>query len=374
MDNPKKLLKTVAIAAQAAIETGEIPGEAIEGICQKHASLHVSPEAYSIVGEHLLGTISDLLTKDENVLSAWGMLYKDIANAFVTREQEIANDISNTPGAWLGRRSFTLTKKEQQSSIITRFTFTPTDGGRVPTFAAGKFTTLWIPKKDGEEGPYGTYHEQPRHYTLNIANENEDPTTTLSISVKKEGVFSRILHQAEVGTEWDLSAPYGCFVMAGVEALWLSAVDAPVIFLSAGVGITPVLAMLESIYVTRPATWLHAAANGNVHAYRDRLREIAAVRSGALQRRVWYTNPTIDDGPPGGDENKPALWNLAKYHYHGMMDLKTPEITKDPVLLHLDNPNAHYFMCGPSGFMDVQRQSLLDLGVSESNIHWEGFA
>ena len=66
----KKLLKTVALAAQATIETGELPGEAIEGICRKPPLLNVAPKAYAIEGERILGTIQDLLTNDVNVLLA----------------------------------------------------------------------------------------------------------------------------------------------------------------------------------------------------------------------------------------------------------------------------------------------------------------
>jgi nitric oxide dioxygenase len=234
---PKKLLKTVAVAAQAAVELGELPGEAIEGICQKHAALHVTPEAYNIVGANLLGTIEDLLTKDKAVLDAWGALYGDIANVFITRESEIAQQVTSVPGSWAGRRKFVLVEKETISSVVRRFKFKPVDGQSTPNFEPGKYTTIWVPVDD--EGPYGHYREQPRHYTLNLPREGENANESMSISVKKQGLVSRILHAAEVGTEWELSAPHGCFDMTGVEKLWLSAQDAPVVFISAGVGITP---------------------------------------------------------------------------------------------------------------------------------------
>ena len=128
--------------------------------------------------------------------------------------------------------------------------------------------------------------------------------------------------------------------------------------------------MLENIYTTRPATWLHASHDGGVHAYRDRLREISAVRGGQLQRRVWYSAPLKEDGEPGGGETSPNMFNLAKYHYEGHMDLKREDL-KD--ILHLGNHLTHYYMCGPAGFMDNQRASLMELGVAEDHIHWEGF-
>jgi len=186
-----------------------------------------------------------------------------------------------------------------------------------------------------------------------------------------------MLHDAAVGTNFELSAPFGCFDMSGAEKLWLAQEDAPVVFLSAGVGITPVLAMLENIYVTRPATWLHASIDGGVHAYRDRLREIAAVRTGELQRRVWYENPASSDGEAGGNEDDAMMFNLAKYHYKGRMDLTKVKTGEEkfltPELLHLENQNTNYYMCGPPGFMDGQMEALKHLGVDEDRIHYEGF-
>jgi nitric oxide dioxygenase len=371
---PKKLLKTVAIAAQAAIETGELPGEAIEGICHKHAALLISPESYAIVGEHLLGTIEDLLTTDPQVLAAWGALYGDIVGVFQAREKQLVDEMANTPGGWKGRRQFELVKKEVMSDVITRFKFVPTDGGLTPIFKPGKFTTIWV--EVDADGPYDHYTEQPRHYTLALPrNDEENPDKSLSISVKKEGLVSTLLHEAPEGSTFDLTAPYGCFDLSGVERMWLSDPKTPIVFISAGVGITPVLAMLENIYVTRPASWLHAAQHGNVHAYRDRLREIAAVRTGEFQRRVWYSDPSSEDGPPGGNEAKTSsMYNLAKYHYAGLMDLPSAEKADfDPEILHLNNPATQYFLCGPPAFMTAQIEGLASMGVDESNIHHEGF-
>jgi nitric oxide dioxygenase len=265
---PRRLLSTVATAATAAIETGELPGEAIEGICHKHAALHIQPAAYDIVGEHLLGSIQDLLTSDSKVLKAWGLLYHDIAKAFVTREQELYDEMVATPGGWLGRREFTLALKEKLSDTITRFTFVPTDGKPTQLFKAGRFTTIWTKVPANASGPHDDvahYTEQPRHYTLNVPRNKDDAAHSMAISVKKQGLVSTLLHEATEGSKFDLSAPYGCFNLQGVEDLWLTEQNVPIIFLSGGVGITPVLAMLENIYTTRPATWLHSAMNGNVH-------------------------------------------------------------------------------------------------------------
>lgn len=366
---PTKLFKTVALAATAALETGELPGEAIESICQKHCALHITADEYAIVAENLLGTIKEMFTDDPAVLSAWSDLVMDIAGAFITRENEIYDEMSNTPGGWIGKRPFKLAVREPLSSTISRLTFVPTDHKPVPHWKAGKFTTIWVDVPSGTTGAYGTYTSQPRHYTLNTPHNPADGSSSFAIAVKREGLVSSILHDAPEGSVFDLSAPYGCFDLHEVENLWLTeGRDVPVVFLSAGVGITPVMAMLENIYTTRPATWLHANVDGGVHAYRDRVREIAAVRDGVLQRRVWYSDPRPEDGSPAGDGD-----NTAKFHFEGLMDLVEGEKHFPKEVLHLENKETQYYMCGPAGFMEAQKAALLSLGVSEGKIHSEGF-
>lgn len=365
---PKKLLQTVAVAAQAAIETGELPGEAVEGICHKHVALNVPAEAYGIVGENILGTIKELLTKDEKVLSAWANLYSDVASVFTSREAELKDEITGTPNSWVGKRSFELVNREMVSENIARLKFKPQDGKGTPVFKPGMYLTIWVDIPD-TNGPHGEYTHQPRHYTLALPRQEKDKGKFLSISVKKQGLVSSILHEAKLGSTFDLSPPCGCFHLEGVEKLWTSDIQAPVVFLSAGVGITPVLAMLESI--SRPtSTWLHAEPNGNVHAYRERLREIASVKENQLVRRVWYEDPTSTDGEPGDSSANASSFNMAKYHYKGRMNLN--DLLPDNVL-HLDNKNAQYYMCGPPGFMEEQSTKLKELGVDAGRIHTEGF-
>ena len=96
---------------------------------------------------------------------------------------------------------------------------------------------MWV--KHQGSGIHGEFTEQPRHYTLatDTNDDNGVANRTLSISVKRDGLISNILHNAEIGSEFDLSAPVGCFDLAEAEQLWLSTDDpVPVVFLSAGVG------------------------------------------------------------------------------------------------------------------------------------------
>ena len=66
------------------------------------------------------------------------------------------------------------------------------------------------------------YTEQPRHYTLAVARNPVDVGRALSVSIKRDGVVSGLLHDSPEGTKYDLSAPYGCFELSGAEDLWLA--------------------------------------------------------------------------------------------------------------------------------------------------------
>ena len=345
----------------SAIDAGEISGEMIEGVAQKHVALGVPAAAYGIVGATILETIKDLLTTDQAVLDAWGALYGDISSFFIEREAEIYASVG-----WQSRRSFRLVNKSLQSDTIARLQFCPVDGQPVPSFEAGQFTTVWV-KVPGGNGVHGEFNEQPRHYTLAVDKENANKT--LSISVKRDGLISDILHKAEIGSEFDLSAPTGCFALKEPSEV---SPRGPVVFLSAGVGVTPVLAMLENLSTADcPISWLHGTQNGNQHAYRDRVRHLTATKRGDMNCRVWYSNPTEADGPPGTElESCPSLFNLSKYHYRGRMDLKEDQAKS---LLFLDHPEANYYMCGPKGFMEAQTAALEEAGVDASRIHSEGF-
>jgi nitric oxide dioxygenase len=332
------------------------PAETLSTICERHAALNVEAEHYDVVGENLLATISELLTDDQAVLDAWGEFYGQLAGAMVATESGIKAKGAAIPGGWEGKRKFFLEKREQMSADVVRFAFAPVDGGAVPEYTPGKYTTVWVKGDDWE-------NTQPRHYTLALPRVEQDKDKHLNISVKNVGLVSGHLHFLPIGAEVELSNPYGCFSLMQSENIWLKDPTAPVVFLSGGIGITPVLAMLENMDSKQPVTWLHGSENGNYHPYRARLQRLASIRKGALKRRVWYVAPTEADGTPDPDDN------TGNFHYEGLMDLSQMPKAE----LHLDNDHTEYYMCGPPAWSEHAISSLTDLGVSPDKIHAEGF-
>jgi len=355
------LFSAIARSATSLLSSGTLPQDMLERINHKHCALNVVPAQYDVVGEHILGTITDLLNPGEAVLNAWGDLYTALADQCVKREEEIYKDVESRPGGWRGVRKFVVTEKTVRSKHITSFTFEPTDGKHVADFSAGQYTTVWFQ-------PKGWEHRQPRHYSLTNAPNGK----SYSIAVKKEenGLVSSYLHdRVAVGDEVELSPPYGDFNIAGCEKLWTSDVDAPIVLMSAGVGITPMLSMLDTLKDNWPnwlhdnrrhVLWLHAAQNGREHGFRDYLVTMAKMHPDDITRRVWYSEANDDDVR--------GYLNTSPYHFDGLMNLKDVE-----ELLPLGDASAQYFFCGPKTWMQSVNKQLGDFGVAKESLHYEAF-
>merc|ERR1719215_163925 len=306
----KALFSAIAASATCVLEEGHLPLALLEGVNQKHCALNVIPAQYDVVGQHILGTIADLLNPGQEVLDAWAELYGALAGHCKKREEEIYKEAEKKAGGWRGMRKFKVQEKVKVSKNIIKFTFAPVDGKPVSQFKPGQYITVWT-------YPKGNDQRQPRHYSLII----EPRTDAYSIAVKKEpnGLVSSYLHDSlKVGDELNLSPPYGNFSIHGGSELWTRDPGSPIVLLSAGVGITAMLSMLGSLKNgvhshERPVLWCHGARNSAEHAFRDYIVGLARAHPDDLTRRVWYSQPRPNDVK--GVDNK------ATFHFEGHMNL-----------------------------------------------------
>lgn len=327
-----------AIAAYATnIENLTVLLPAVEKIAQKHTSFQIKPDQYAIVGEHLLATIDEMLSPGEEVLNAWGKAYGVLADVFIKREGEIYQQNAGKSGGWTGTRAFRLVSKQPQSELITSFELEAADGGDVADYRPGQYLAVWLK-------PAGFEHQEIRQYSLTRKANRK----AYRIAVKREegGQVSNWLHnEAKVGDIVQLAAPAGDFFLQ-------IAPQTPVTLISAGVGQTPMLAMLDTLAAQQhPAqvTWLHAAENGRVHAFAD---EVAACGAQLphFRSHIWYRIPE------GGDS----------FDSEGLMDLTLQKA-------QLADPAMEFYLCGPVGFMQFAARQLIDQGVDAARIHYECF-
>ncbi|MGF1733375.1 NO-inducible flavohemoprotein [Photobacterium kasasachensis] len=312
---------------------------AVEKIAHKHTSFMITAEQYAIVGGHLLATIDELFSPGQEVLDAWGEAYGVLADIFIKREEEIYQENESKNGGWRGTRQFEVVERRQESDVITSFTFKPVDGGPVAPFKPGQYLGVYLKPDDFE-------HQEIRQYSLSSAPRQD----SYRISVKHEdgGKVSGYLHDTlSEGDKVALAAPAGDFFLE-VEP------TTPVVLISAGVGLTPTLSMLETLTGHQAEVhWLHAAENGAQHAFKEQVRTIADQHE-HITATTWYREPLTSDRP------------TEDYQHQGLMDLSR---LKDS----LTTPGMHYYFCGPVGFMQHIGKQLINMGISEDRIHYECF-
>lgn len=325
---------------------------AVRRISQKHASLGVQPEHYPIVGKHLLAAMSETLGDafDEETHDAWATAYQQLADVMIGAEGELYDQRATQSGGWIGWRRFEVMRKVDESEEISSFYLVPTDGKELPPFDPGQFVS--IKRYVGDLSL-----EQPRQYSLSDAPHGK----WLRISVKREaadnggitkpaGQISNLLHdELHVGGHVEVSAPYGDFALDRTKRT-------PVVLVSGGVGLTPMISMLATIVTdsaTRRVSFLHACRNRRVHAFREWLDDVVADHPNAT--KVTFYEEVDPNDVLGGD-----------FDFTGRLDLAK---IREAVLLR----DADYYVCGPMPFMRAQVDALKALHIDISRIHTEIF-
>ena len=324
----------------ANIDNLEVLLPVVEKIAQKHTSFNITPEQYQIVGTHLLATIDELFSPGQEVLDAWGAAYGVLADVFISREEAIYQEKESQTGGWRGTREFKLVEKTKESDLITSFVFHPVDELAVVDYLPGQYVGIYLTPEEFE-------NQEIRQYSLSDAPNGK----SYRISVKREdkGLVSRYLHDSlTIGDTVHLAAPCGDFFLD-------VAPETPVALVSAGVGITPTLSMLETIQAQHAGSihWLHAAENGSVHAFKDRITQLA-MGNDNVSSHVWYREPSDTDTI---NED---------FHFTGLIDIQQIKDT-------LDLENTHFYFCGPVPFMQHVAKQLTALGVASEAIHYECF-
>ncbi|MFZ0708648.1 MAG: NO-inducible flavohemoprotein [Terrimicrobiaceae bacterium] len=340
----QKALAAAICAFAANIDNLEVLGGAVELIAQKHASLRILPEHYPIVGENLLASIREVLGEGatDEVVAAWAEAYGFLAEILIGREKQIYGTHANARNGWEGFKAFRVVGATKESEIITSFYLLPADGGGLPKFKPGQYITVRVPDERGQT--------TMRNYSLSDA-PGEDH---FRISVKREpkGFVSAYLHEkAEKGTEIEVGPPCGEFFIDLTERH-----ERPVMLLSAGVGITPLLSMLLSVLKAQPERevfFVHGALNGRVHAFRDFVRELAGNHAN-LKVHYRYNEAT--------DEDRAKGWHDSE----GLIDAELLEAM-------LPGRDADYYFCGPKPFMVGIYYNLLRWGIPGSQVHFEFF-
>ncbi|KAI9155443.1 Flavohemoprotein [Paramyrothecium foliicola] len=363
-EQPAALAHSVLAYATYIDDLGKLSG-AVEHIAQKHVSLFIQPEQYDIVGEHLVGAFAEVLGAGltAEVRDAWIAAYGQLAQIFIQREDTLYKEA----GEWQGWRKFVVAKKEPETDTIMSFYLKPKDGKPLPQYSPGQYVSLQIPLPEIDnlhQSRQFSLSEAPRenmeYYRISVKREHTVDNYSLEDlkSGGVPGVISNKLHKLyNVGDEVELSPPRGDFFFDASK----TPADAPIVLLSAGVGATPVMSILQAALAppasSRPITWAHAARNFTGVCYGKYVKEVAAKNSN-VTTRIFLKN--VADTDRLGED----------YHYQGRLSLDSLEEDKT---LHLNHDSAQYFICGPEDWMIQTRAWLEGKGVTRDRIHIELF-
>lgn len=340
-------LAGAVLAYAENIEDPSVLLPVVELIAHKHVSLNIQAPDYSIVGENLLHSISEVLniSMEDPLIAAWAAAYGQLADLFISTEKAIYDQHQQTKGSWLGWRNFKIAKKVIESDEITSFYLAPVDGGDLPNYEAGQYISVrvFVPELN---------LRQPRQYTLSTSPQAD----YLRISVKREdakgelaeGWVSNTLHSLAEGSEIEVSAPTGNFYLIDSKKRN--------VFISGGVGLTPMIAMLNQLVtldMPQPVTFIHACRSSQVHAMKQHIHDLKA-KFPRLSTFTAYEFP--HDGDVFGVD----------YEAAGRLDLASMDAALLPT-------TADYYLCGPMPFMAEQHKALVARGIPAENIHSEAF-
>jgi nitric oxide dioxygenase len=333
---------------------------AVELICHKHVSLYIRPEHYDIVGTHLIKTMKAVLGEaaTPDILDAWGAAYWQLANLMIGKEDAMYKE---TKG-WDDWKDFKIERKVKESEEITSFYLKSVDAGlKLPIYKPGQYISvnIFVDELDG-----GVW--QARQYSLSDAPGKDH----LRISVKREsgieigdaksmtreGYISNILHEKkQEGDVVRVSHPFGDFFFEEKE----DEKDAPIVLISAGVGLTCLLSILNTLVEKkspRPVSWIHGARNSNTRAFKKDIDVLAANNENV--HAVYFSSSPKESEIQGQD-----------YHFEGRIDLDN--ISKE--VLFADNDKTQYFTCGPTQFMLDVEKKLKSYGVPAERVKMEQF-
>lgn len=342
-------LANAVYAAAVHIDQLENILPVVKQIAHKHRSLGIKAEQYPIVGQNLLAAIKEVLgdAATDEIIQAWAEAYGVIAQVFIDVEASMYEAAEKQNGGWADFREFVVNRKVVESDVITSFYLVPKDGKEISEFEAGQYISV---KVNIPNDP----HTHIRQYSLS----DKSGQGYYRITVKREegsgnddgGKVSQYLHNSiHEGSILELSAPAGDFVIDLNDSR-------PLVLLSGGVGLTPMLSMLNTVVEAQPdrkVLFVHAARHSKVHALKDAVTAIAEANR-HVSAHWCYSEPLEQDI---------ALESFDKQGFIEAEWLKTFIPTSD----------AAFYFCGPVPFMKQMNDVLQNLEVAKEDIHYEFF-
>jgi len=328
-----RALSDAVVAYAKNIETVELLVPVVQRIAHKHVSLGIKKNHYAVVGENLLSAIQEVLNLPDNheALTAWGEAYNVLADIFINAEDAIYN---TRPDNWEGFRDFYIERIEEETAEVKSFYLKPVDLEGIPPFQGGQYIGIKVRPNESE-------FQQIRQYSLSKKGDFR-----ITVKAENKGLVSNHLHRCNEGDVVSLQAPTGVFT--------LNKQCRKNIFIAGGVGITPLMSMLEEAIEEganpKDSLFIQCAKDEESQIFRNDLDKLKTHQE--FTHKLCYENS--NNGDHQGYLNKEIIGQWLND-------------------LDFDNTNAQVYFCGPKSFMAVLNQFFIELGFEEQHIHYEVF-
>ena len=326
----KALAASVATFAATLVDPdAPAPEELLSRIGHKHISVGIKPEQYPIVHRHLFDAIEEILTPEVfqgAVRDAWDAVYLEMQRVLINFEKGLYDDLGVEAGDVF--RAAHVVSREERGDDVAVFSVKLDDEFPV-SYLPGQYISVRQTMPDGAG--------QLRQYSLVGGKEGVLTFAVRRVDASEDlpagEVSTQLWERVQPGDAIEISLPAGDLVLDTKS-------DDPVVLISAGIGATPMIGMLDALVAAdskRDVVVLHADRAEAADALRAERDNAVAALANARQQ-VWY---------------EPDLMDLT--------DVDLPE-------------GAQYYLCGGNGFLQAVRKQLADRGVDRSNVHFELFS
>ncbi|HEX4164082.1 MAG TPA: MOSC and FAD-binding oxidoreductase domain-containing protein [Bryobacteraceae bacterium] len=239
-----------------------------------------------------------------------------------------------------GFRSLAVAAIDQESADVLSLMLQSSDGKPLPAALPGQYVVLRLQPTVG--GP-------PLFRSYSLSGPLSTERYRISVKIESHGVAGTYLREnVRVGDALDVSSPRGSFILQSGEQ--------PVVLLSAGIGATPVLAMLYALaaaHSTRQVLWVHAARDRQHHPFAGEVRR--------LMPALTHGRSYVCYSRPGSRDRMGEDFDVSGHLSRSQLDeVGVPA-------------SAEIYVCGPTHFMADMREALATLGVARERIHVEIF-